>query len=118
MFYNGIMHTERTEADTDVSERLEKLDIEIRGIRREINQLRKLLPVPTTLTVSEIAEKLGVSTTTLYKPWNLPHFGKPEIGNSPRRWKVETVDQWYSKPEADRRAEWEAMSQDQKAAYR
>lgn len=98
--------------------RIEKVEVELRNLGRELIELREALPVPTTLTVTEIAEKLAVSTTTLYKPWNLPNFGKPDIGGSPRRWIRSKALAWYERPEYERRTEWEAMTDAQKAAYR
>ena len=98
--------------------RIEKVEVELRNIGRELAELREALPVPATLTVTEIAEKLAVSTTTLYKPWNLPNFGKPDIGGSPRRWIRAKALAWYDRPEEERRAEWESMTQAEKAKYR
>ena len=81
----------------------------------EIVSLRDRLPVKGTYTISDIVRKLGVSQATLYrKCWNLPNFGRPDIGNNPRRWLRATVDRWYSTPEADRRKKWDGMSEKEK----
>ena len=113
------MKREEQKEDLNVVELLEKMDIEIRGIRRELNELRQALPVSETMTVSDIAKKLGVSTSTLYqRPWRLPNFGRATIDGTPRRWKRDEVFAWYERLDDERRTEWESMSQSEKARYR
>jgi len=109
-----------SESDTEnaVALQVEKVETELRGLRKEIAELRRLLPVSDTLTASEIITKLGVSQATFYKSWNMPNFGKSDISQSPRRWMRSTVDKWYAIPEEDRRKQWEEMPIDKKAEYR
>ncbi|MEN6296855.1 MAG: hypothetical protein ABFC92_02765 [Rectinema sp.] len=91
------------------------LESKIDAQKAEIVSLRATLPVKDTYTIADIARKLGVAQSTLYqKCWNLPNFGKPNIGYNPRRWLRATVDAWFSTPEADRREAWESMSEEQK----
>lgn len=68
-----------------------------------------------TMTVSEIAQKLDVSIATLNrKPWNLPNYGRSNVGEQTRRWLVKTVSDWFSIPEDERRRKWEEMSSSEK----
>lgn len=111
------MQSENVSNDA-IALQVEKVEIEVRGLRKEIAELRKVLPVSDTLTASDIITKLGVSQSTFYKSWNMPNFGKSDISQSPRRWLRSTVDKWYAIPEDERRAQWESMTTDEKAEYR
>lgn len=111
------MDKETTENNA-LAYQIELLTAEVNRLAREIEGFRKALPIPETMTASDIITKLGVSQSTFYKKWNMPNFGNPDAGNSPRRWLRTTFEKWYSRPEADRRAEWEGMSADEKATYR
>jgi len=92
-----------------------KLEKKIDQQTAEIISLRSRLPVKDTYRITDIAIMLGVSQATLYrKCWNLPNFGRPDIGNNPRRWMRTTVERWYSTPEADRRKQWEDMTEEQR----
>lgn len=97
--------------ESDVSYRMEKVEVELRRLTREVIDLKSRIPAKDTVTVTDLAAYLGVAQSTLYKPWNLPNFGKPDIGNSPRRWMRQKALAWYERPEAERRQEWEAMSE-------
>jgi len=93
----------------------EKLNQQIKTMSGEIVSLRSALPINDTLTVTDLGRKLGVSPQSFYgKPWNLPNFGSPDIGHNPRHWLISTVNAWYSRPESERRAAWEAMTDDEK----
>jgi predicted DNA-binding transcriptional regulator AlpA len=111
------MSSEEAKYDA-IALQVEKVETEVRGLRREISELRRVLPVSETLTASEIITKLGISQSTFYKPWNMPNFGKSDISQSPRRWMRNTVDRWYATPEEDRRARWESMTTAEKAKFR
>lgn len=62
---------------------------------------------PEILTVKQIAAERGCSVGTIVKPWNLPFFGKSDFEEGSRRWYRHHVAQWYARPLAERRAEWE-----------
>lgn len=102
----------------DTNVRLMMLEAEVMKLTTEIKNLSARIPAKDTLTITEIAKYLGVAHSSLYKPWNMPNFGKPDIGSSPRRWLREKALRWYQRPEAERRAEWEAKSTSEKASYR
>lgn len=98
-----------------VAELLIKMHEKIDALTEEVRCLRRQLPVKDTMQLSEIARMLGVATTTLYtKPWNLPNWGVPDVGNNPRRWFRATVTAWFATTEADRRARWESMTDAEK----
>lgn len=98
----------------ELVEEMAKIRIELVGLRRELSELRRDLPGTDTITATELAKKLGVAMSTFYKPWNLPNFGKPDIGNSPRRWFRDKALAWYETPESERRAQWEAMPESER----
>jgi len=101
--------------DTSVPAFLDRLEKKIDAFHEELKSIRADLPIKDTYSIADLSRKLGVSQQVLYtKCWNLPNFGRSDIGNSPRRWLRATVDAWYSVPEADRLARWEAMSDDEK----
>ena len=94
---------------------LDRLEKKIDAMHSEIVSLRADLPVKDTYTITDLSRKLDVAQSSLYaKCWNLPNFGRSDIGGNPRRWLRATVDAWYSIPEADRLARWEAMTEDEK----
>lgn len=100
-----------TENDTDITQVMHIL----RDIVKAIDNLRDSLPVKDTMTITDISRKLGVAQSTMYlHPWNIPNFGKSDIGNNPRRWRRSTVNKWYSVPEAERREQWEAMTDNER----
>lgn len=105
-----------TAQEHDLMAELSLMRAELHLIHGELAELRGALPVVETLTVSEIARRLGVAVSTLYKPWNLPNFGRSDLGNSPRRWLREKALGWYARPESERRAEWEALPAHERAA--
>lgn len=88
---------------------------ELAEIRSTLDEVLRALPVPDTLTVSDIACRRGTSRAWLClesAPWRLPGFGKPDQGDRVRRWRRDTVVDWYASPtwEAERREEWEKLS--------
>jgi len=93
---------------TDLSKKFDVLLHEIRSIRAD-------LPIKQTYTITDISRMLGVAQATLYKKcWNIPNYGKSDIGESPRRWLRSTVEAWYAVPEVERMKRWEAMSEDER----
>ena len=114
MTYNSDMVDEKDICGTLVPY-LSRLESKIDAQAAEIISLRSALPIKETMTITDIARKLGVAQSSLYsKCWNLPNFGKPDIGNNPRRWKRSTFESWYSVPEIERRKRWESMTDSQK----
>ena len=84
-------------------------------LSKKIDDLCGSLPIKDTLTITDIARKLGVAQSTMYlHPWNIPNFSKSDIGTNPRRWLRSTVNKWYSIPEMDRRKQWEDMTDEEK----
>lgn len=88
-----------------------KLDV----ILHEIRSIRADLPIKQTYTIMDISRMLGVAQSTLYKKcWNLPNYGRSDIGGNPRRWLRSTVEAWFSIPEDERMARWEAMTEEER----
>lgn len=88
---------------------------EVAEMRATLSEVLAALPIPETLTTTDIANRRGCSyswITSAIHPWRLPNFGRADEGEGIRRWRRETVREWYASPtwEADRRAEWEAMT--------
>lgn len=88
---------------------------EVARVREDLDMVLDYLPVPETLTTSDIAARRGSSVgwlTLESAPWRLPGFGKADEGEGRRRWRRETVRRWYSEAnwEEIRRAEWEALT--------
>jgi hypothetical protein len=78
-----------------------------------VNRLARLeeLTSMRTFTVEDLATMQGCADSTLRgNPWKLPNYGRPDIGGHPRRWLAETVRTWYSRPEDERRREWDRMT--------
>lgn len=68
-----------------------------------------------TLTIADIASRQGVTVQALYgAPWKLPGFGVPDHGKSPKRWKLSTYEAWMEIPEAERRTQWDTMSESER----
>lgn len=79
-------------------------------LARRLARLEELTSM-RTFTVEDLATMQGCADSTLRgNPWKLPNFGRPDIGGHPRRWLAETVRSWYSRPEDERRREWDRMT--------
>ena len=76
------------------------------------NQVRLIQYIESrTWTVEEIAKWQGCSSAALYaSPWRLPRYGVADFGASPKKWMDITVRAWYSRPEIERKKEWEGMT--------
>jgi hypothetical protein len=78
-------------------------------MRHEVASLKTSLSLQT-YNLSEIARLLHISESKLRnQPWNVPNYGKADIGLGSRRWFHDTVTAWYHIPETERRAKWESM---------
>jgi predicted DNA-binding transcriptional regulator AlpA len=79
-----------------------------------------MITTKTILRVVDIARERGLSTSQLYQhPWLLPAFGQPsDFEEPPLRWRRSTVDAWFARPLAERRAEWEAANPKRRAMKR
>jgi hypothetical protein len=77
--------------------------------KREVESLKAALTFQT-YTIGDLARKLNISESKIRnEPWNVPNYGKADVGISCRRWFHDTVTAWYHIPEADRKAKWESM---------
>lgn len=72
------------------------------------------------MRVADIAKERGISVQSLHShPWLLPNFGQPsDFEETPLRWRRSTVDAWYARPLAERKAEWEAANPKLRAVKR
>jgi hypothetical protein len=94
---------------------LGQLLAEVAEMRATLGEVLAALPIPETMTTGDIAARRGCSASWIVSavhPWRLPNFGRPDEGEGVRRWRRETVREWYASPtwEADHRAEWKAMT--------
>jgi hypothetical protein len=79
-------------------------------IRQELASLKAATSF-LTYTVEDIARSLNCSEWTLRKNiWQLPNYGRADIGIHPRRWFHDTVTAWFHIPEDERRRKWEMMT--------
>ena len=82
----------------------------VEQINREIIGIKSRLDLKT-YTLREIAEGQNLSINTMRsKPWKQPNFGKPDVAAHPAKWYYSTIVAWFSRPEDERRLEWESMS--------
>lgn len=69
--------------------------------------------VRESFTIDDLARRYHCHRSTLCggsMPWRLPNYGRPDFGESPKRWWIETVEAWEQVPEIEHREAWEAMS--------
>jgi hypothetical protein len=93
-----------------IEESLNFLVENIKEIKKEIIDLNTKIELKA-YTLREIAKGLGYSTQTLRNcPWKIPNYGKPDEGISPGKWFYNTIKNWYSIPEEERRFNWESLS--------
>ena len=82
----------------------------VEGIKKDIVELTARIDLKT-YTLKEIAVSQGCSVSTLRnKPWKMPNYGRPDIGQHPGRWLYTTITNWYSVPEDERQFKWESMT--------
>jgi hypothetical protein len=80
-------------------------------LRKDITDIKSQIQL-RAYTLKEIAAGFGYKTeqSLLNKPWKMPNYGKPDLGYHPRKWLYNTIVNWYSIPEEERRMKWETMS--------
>jgi hypothetical protein len=82
----------------------------VEGIKKDIVELTSRIDLKT-YTLKEIAVSQGCSVSNLRnKPWKMPNYGRPDVGQHPGRWFYLTIMNWYSAPEDERRFKWESMT--------
>ena len=92
---------------------------EVAEMRAILADVLAILPVPETMTTSDIARRRACSAgwlTAATSPWRLPNFGRADEGDGIRRWRRETVLDWYASAawETERRELWEKMTPQQR----
>ena len=93
-----------------IEESLKYLVSEIGNIEKELIEIRTKIDLKT-YSLRDIAEGLGCSLYTLRShPWKIPNYGRPDACISPAKWFYDTVRDWYSVPEDERRFKWESMT--------
>ena len=89
---------------------LKHLIEQVEQINKEIVDIKTRLELKT-YTLREIAEGQGLSINTMRsKPWKQPNFGKPDVNSCPAKWYYSTIVAWFSRPEDERRLEWQSMT--------
>ena len=93
-----------------IEESLKYLVETISILRADITDIKSQIQFKT-YTLKEIAVWYGYKNvqSLLNKPWMMPSFGKPDIGQHPRRWFYNTIVEWYAVSEKERRFKWESM---------
>jgi len=83
--------------------KIDKVEEDLIGIRTRMGL--------ETYSLRDIAKGLGCSIYTLQsRPWKIPNYGKPDVDICPAKWFYDTVRNWYSIPENERRYKWESMT--------
>lgn len=75
-----------------------------------VQKLAKKNKCSETITIDDICTMKNISRTHLVEnvPYLMPNNGKSDYPNSrPKRWNIETYQQWEQIPIADRKLSWE-----------
>lgn len=84
---------------------------ELVGMRRDITALKTTVGTRESLTLKDLAIRYDCSVSTLARsPWRLPNYGVPDFGENPKRWWVESVEEWEKPVVPTRKEAWESLS--------
>ncbi|GHT70217.1 hypothetical protein FACS1894110_21320 [Spirochaetia bacterium] len=95
-----------------IFERFDDLNSKIYDLSLSVQKLTERSEIKT-FSVKDLAAKFGCHPRSLSNnPWRLPNFGRADV--YPNRWMLKTVEDWYLRPEGERRKEWDFMNSEQR----
>jgi hypothetical protein len=99
------------DARQDMLGMLNALAAEIISLRSDVAAIKGTIRIRESYTIEDLASRYHCSRSTFHScPWRLPNFGRPDFGESPRRWWIETLETWEAVAESEHRDAWEMMS--------
>lgn len=92
---------------------MERLEKKIDVLSEKLDCMQKLIRVPETVSVSDIASMKGMSRTDLLynKPYLLPDYGRSEFPVGKKRWTLQRYAEWEKIPLEERIAGWKALKE-------
>ena len=91
--------------DENILEVLTSIDATL----KELIAVNKMKDKKVVVNMPQLARRLNTTTTFLLNhPWLMPNLGKSDYPGN-RKWDVETVEAWLSRPIEERREAWAKM---------